>query len=167
MTGGSREVDDIVRPASRDDPNDPEFDVLVVGGGQAGLAMGWHLAERGLRFLVLEAGAEIGDVWRSRWDSLTLFTPAQYDSLPGMAFPGQSDTYPTKDQVADYLQAYAASSQMPVQRSSRATALRSVRDGASKSPPPIGRSARGRSSSRLARSRFPSFHLPPEASTAR
>ena len=129
MTGGSGEVDDIVRSASRDNPKDPEFDVLVVGGGQAGLAMGWHLAELGLRFLVLEAGAEVGDVWRSRWDSLTLFTPAQYDSLPGIPFPGHSDTYPTKDQVADYLLAYAANFELPVKLNSQAVGLDRVEDG--------------------------------------
>ena len=63
-------------------------DVVVIGGSQAGLAMAWHLARQHLRFLVLEAGPEPGHTWRSRWDSLTLFTPAQYDALPGMPFPG-------------------------------------------------------------------------------
>jgi len=83
------------------------LDVVVVGGSQAGLAMAWHLAQQGRRFVVLEAAPELGPVWRSRWDSLKLFTPAQYDALPGMAFPAPVDTYPTKDPVADYLQAYA------------------------------------------------------------
>src|SRR6478609_11894746 len=83
------------------------LDVAVVGGSQAGLAMAWHLARRGLRFVVLEAGPEIGHTWRSRWDSLTLFTPAQYDALPGITFPAPGDTYPTAAEVADYLQAYA------------------------------------------------------------
>ena len=69
-------------------PGDQRLDVVVVGGGQAGLAMAWHLAQQGLRFLVLEAGPELGHIWRSRWDSLKLFTPAQYDALPGMAVPG-------------------------------------------------------------------------------
>jgi len=110
-------------------PSDAELDVIVVGGGQAGLAMGWHLAERGLSFLILDAGAEIGDVWRSRWDSLALFTPVQYDSLPGMPFPGSVDTYPTKDQVADYLQAYAANFQLPVKLNSQAVGLDRVEDG--------------------------------------
>ncbi|MGH7930700.1 MAG: FAD-dependent oxidoreductase, partial [Candidatus Binatia bacterium] len=63
------------------------LDVLVIGGGQAGLAMGYHLAQRGLRFKILDANSEIGAAWRRRWDSLILFTPAQHDDLPGMNFP--------------------------------------------------------------------------------
>ena len=68
-----------VLPASSDPSVDRPLDVLVIGGGQAGLAMGYVLAQRGLRFRILDAGSEIGHVWRSRWDSLSLFTPAQYD----------------------------------------------------------------------------------------
>jgi putative flavoprotein involved in K+ transport len=117
-----------VGPSRRDTPKDAELDVIVVGGGQAGLAMGWHLAERGLSFVILDAGPKIGDVWRSRWDSLALFTPVQYDSLPGMPFPGSADTYPTKDQVADYLQAYAANFQLPVKMNSQAVGLDRVKD---------------------------------------
>src|SRR5881275_829621 len=84
------------------------FDVIVIGGSQAGLAVGYHLARRGLRFVILDAGSETGHVWRSRWDSLTLFTPAQYSGLPGMTFPSLKDTYPSKDDVASYLQAYVS-----------------------------------------------------------
>jgi putative flavoprotein involved in K+ transport len=105
------------------------LDVVVVGGSQAGLAMAWHLAQLGLRFVVLEAGPEVGHVWRSRWDSLKLVTPAQYDALPGMAFPAPADTYPTKDPVADYLQAYAEAFKLPVRLNAKATELRRLEDG--------------------------------------
>jgi putative flavoprotein involved in K+ transport len=107
---------------------DQRLDVVVVGGSQAGLAMAWHLARLGLRFVVLEAGAELGHTWRSRWDSLKLFTPAQYDALPGMAFPAPADTYPTKDPVADYLEAYAAAFDLPVRLNAQVTDLRRVGD---------------------------------------
>jgi putative flavoprotein involved in K+ transport len=99
------------------------LDVLVIGGGQAGLAMGYHLAQRGLHFQIVDAGAEIGAVWRSRWDSLRAFTPAQYDNLPGLAFPAARDTYPGKDDVAGYLQAYAARFQLAVRPDTRVTSL--------------------------------------------
>jgi putative flavoprotein involved in K+ transport len=90
--------------------------------------MAWHLAQQGRRFVVLEAAPALGQVWRSRWDSLKLFTPAQYDALPGMAFPAPADTYPTKDPVADYLQAYVAALGLPVQLNARVTGLRRVGD---------------------------------------
>jgi putative flavoprotein involved in K+ transport len=109
--------------------NDGRLDVAVVGGSQAGLAMAWHLARQHLRFVVLEAGPEIGHTWRSRWDSLTLFTPAQYDALPGMRFPGPPDTYPTKDPVADYLQDYAAALNLPVRLNARVTHLSKTAEG--------------------------------------
>jgi putative flavoprotein involved in K+ transport len=90
------------------------LDVIVIGAGQAGLSLAWHLAQQNRRFLVLDAAPELGHIWRSRWDSLRLFTPAQYDSLPGIEFPAPADTYPTKDQVADYLAAYAARFELPI-----------------------------------------------------
>jgi putative flavoprotein involved in K+ transport len=90
------------------------LDVIVVGGGQAGLAIAYHLTRQGADFLVLHAGGEIGESWRTRWDSLRLFTPAQYDTLPGMPFPARNDDYPTKDMVADYFRSYAARFALPV-----------------------------------------------------
>ena len=99
------------------------LDVLVIGGGQAGLAMGYHLAQRGLSFQIVDAGAEIGHVWRSRWDSLRLFTSGRYDNLPGLPFPAAPDAYPGKDAVADYLQAYAAKFELPVRLSTNVTSL--------------------------------------------
>ena len=105
------------------------LDVLVIGGGQAGLVMGYHLADRGLRFLIVDANAEIGDAWRSRWDSLQLFTPAQFDNLPGMTFPAAKDTYPGKDDVADFLQAYVARFQLPVRLNTTAESLTRTDDG--------------------------------------
>ena len=99
------------------------LDVLVVGAGQAGLAIGYHLRRAGLRFLIVDTAAEIGASWRNRWDSLRLFTPAQYDGLPGMAFPAPADAYPTRAEVADYLQAYAARFELPVLLSTAVTRL--------------------------------------------
>jgi putative flavoprotein involved in K+ transport len=90
------------------------FDTIVVGGGQAGLAAGYWLSRRGREFLILEAGQRVGDSWRRRWDSLRLFTPARYDSLPGMAFPAPGKAFPTKDQMADYLEAYVAILDLPM-----------------------------------------------------
>jgi putative flavoprotein involved in K+ transport len=106
----------------------PRLDVVVIGGGQAGLAMAWHLAQQGLRFIVLEAAEELAHSWRTRWDSLRLFTPAQYDALPGMAFPAPPDTYPGKDAVAAFLRDYAIASDLPVRLGSRVTAVNRVDD---------------------------------------
>ena len=109
--------------------SDELLDVVVIGGSQAGLATAWQLARRNLRFVVLDAGPELGDTWSSRWDSLTLFTPTQYDALPGMAFPGPPDTYPGKDAVAGYLKAYAAAFNLPVRLNSRVTRLGQAAEG--------------------------------------
>jgi putative flavoprotein involved in K+ transport len=103
------------------------LDVVVVGAGQAGLATAYHLKRHGLRFLVVDAAPEIGHRWRTRWDSLRLFTPAFHDGLPGMAFPAAYDAYPTKDEVADYLADYAWHFCLPVLLSCPVT--RVTRDG--------------------------------------
>lgn len=105
-------------------PGDP-FDVIVIGAGQAGLSVGHHLAKRGLRFLILDADAHIGDQWRRRWDSLRLFTPARFDGLDGMPFPAPPDYFPTKDEMADYLQAYAERFSLPVRSGVRVQKLSS------------------------------------------
>lgn len=90
------------------------YDTIVIGGGQAGLTIGYYLQKEGRDFVILDANQRIGDSWRNRWDSLRLFTPAQYDCLPGMSFPAPPDYFPTKDEMADYLEAYAAQFDLPV-----------------------------------------------------
>jgi putative flavoprotein involved in K+ transport len=83
-------------------------DVLVIGAGQAGLAVAYHLQRRGLQALLLDRNERVGDSWRARWDSLKLYSPASRDGLPGMPFPAGGTSYPTKDEMADYLEAYAS-----------------------------------------------------------
>jgi putative flavoprotein involved in K+ transport len=89
-------------------------DVAVIGAGQAGLAMGYELARAGRRFVILEAADSVGAAWGTRWDSLTLFTPRRYDSLPGLDFPGEPDGYPTRDEMIAYLESYAETFELPV-----------------------------------------------------
>lgn len=89
-------------------------ETVIVGGGQAGLSVGYHLKQRGLDSLILEANERIGDSWRQRWDSLRLFTPARYNGLDGMPFPGPNFAFPSKDEMANYLEAYAARFALPV-----------------------------------------------------
>jgi len=89
-------------------------DVLVVGAGQSGLALGYHLQRRGRQVLLVDRNERIGDSWRARWDSLKLYSPASRDGLPGMPFPAGRTAYPTKDEMADYLEAYAARFELPV-----------------------------------------------------
>jgi putative flavoprotein involved in K+ transport len=98
-------------------------DVVIIGAGQAGLVMGYELARRGVSFLILDAHQRIGDSWRTRWDSLRLFTPARYDSLPGMPFPAAGFSFPTKNEMADYLEAYARRFQLPVETGVRVDRL--------------------------------------------
>ncbi|MGI5454406.1 flavin-containing monooxygenase [Streptomyces sp. CA-249302] len=90
------------------------IETVVVGGGQAGLATGYHLARQGRPFVILDAGERVGDAWRGRWDSLRLFSPAKFDGLPGLPYPGPAWSFPTHDEFADYLQAYAAWAELPV-----------------------------------------------------
>jgi putative flavoprotein involved in K+ transport len=99
------------------------FETVIVGGGQAGLATGYHLAKRGRRFVILDAGARVGDAWRARWDSLKLYSPAAYDGLPGMPFPARRNAYPTAHEMADYLEAYAKRFDLPVVPDTRVLTL--------------------------------------------
>jgi putative flavoprotein involved in K+ transport len=108
-------------------PGSAELDVLVIGAGQAGLAIGYYLAERHLSFLIVDAGPSVGHVWRNRWDSLRLFTPAEYDALPGTPFPAPAGSHPTKDEVADYLSCYVRRHNLPVRLNTRVQRLH--RDG--------------------------------------
>jgi putative flavoprotein involved in K+ transport len=99
------------------------FETVIVGGGQAGLATGYHLARRGRPFVILDAGRRVGDPWRARWDSLRLYTPARYSGLPGWGFPADPWHYPTRDEVADYLEAYATRFELPVRNGVRVDGL--------------------------------------------
>jgi putative flavoprotein involved in K+ transport len=87
---------------------------VIIGGGQAGLSVGYQLSRRGLPCVILDAGRRVGDAWRTRWDSLRLFTPARYDGLAGMPFPARPHYFPTKDEMADYLETYATRFRLPV-----------------------------------------------------
>jgi putative flavoprotein involved in K+ transport len=104
-------------------------DVVVIGGGQAGMAMGYFLARSGHNFVILERALDLAPAWRQRWDSLRLFTPRRYDALPGMAFPGDPDGYPDRDEVVAYLHSYAAEFDLPVELGSPARVLRCRGDG--------------------------------------
>jgi putative flavoprotein involved in K+ transport len=94
-------------------------EVIVIGGGQAGLAIGYHLAQKRRQFTILDAANAPAAAWRNRWDSLKLFTPVRYDSLPGRPFPGDPDSYPGRDEVVHYLISYARDLELPVELNSR------------------------------------------------
>lgn len=106
-----------VQPAER-------VDTVVIGAGQAGLSAGYHLARRGMKFVILDADARIGDHWREHWDSLRLYSPAGWDGLPGMKFPAARFHYPSGREMGDYLEAYAARFDLPVISGTRADSVR-------------------------------------------
>src|SRR3954470_5687456 len=104
-------------------------EVVVIGGGQAGLAVGYFLAQQNRLFTILEAADEPAAAWRGRWDSLRLFTSARYDSLPGLDFPGDPSSYPSRDDVVAYLTDYARRFELPVEFNSRVHAVRARAGG--------------------------------------
>ena len=110
-------------------PTDGRLDTVIIGAGQAGLSVGYHLARRHRPFVILEANGRIGDSWRDRWDSLRLFTPAHLDGLPGMRFPGRRRAFPTKDEVAGFVEAYAGRFDLPVRTRVRVDRLSETADG--------------------------------------
>jgi putative flavoprotein involved in K+ transport len=105
------------------------FDTVIIGGGQAGLAAGHELARRGVPFVILEANARVGDNWRSRWESLRLYSPARADGLPGMPFPAAKSAYPSGKQMGDYLEAYANAGDLPIRTGVHVDRLRRRDDG--------------------------------------
>jgi len=123
LTGGAAMAPKNGSGHSGPNPNEPartepsrteRFPVVVVGAGQAGLSVGYHLLRLGIRFVILDESPRVGDAWRRRWDSLRLFSPARYDGLDGMRFPARGDSYPTKDEMGDYLESYAERFSLPV-----------------------------------------------------
>ncbi|MEN8039959.1 MAG: NAD(P)/FAD-dependent oxidoreductase [Actinomycetota bacterium] len=106
-----------------------QFDTVVVGGGQAGLITGYALQQRGIDFVILDANARVGDAWRKRWDSLRLFTQGFMNGLPGMAFPGDQNSFVSKDQIANFLEEYATQMDMPLRLGTRVDRLWQNGDG--------------------------------------
>jgi len=103
-------------------------EVVVIGAGQAGLAAGYHLAQRGIEFVIVEASRRVGDVWRDRYDSLLLYSPARYNALPGHRFPLGRNVFPTGAQMGDYLEAYVAHHRLPVHTAVHVDSLRAASD---------------------------------------
>ena len=99
------------------------IETVVIGAGQAGLSVGYHLARRSRSFVILEANARVGDSWRNRWDSLRLFSPARFDGIDGMPFPASPHAFPTKDEMGDYLESYAERFRLPVRTGVRVTSV--------------------------------------------
>ncbi len=120
-----------MNPDSSDfyDGSAQHLDVAVIGGGQAGLAIGYFLRQHGYRFVILERASELAPAWRERWESLTLFTPRRYSALPGLPFPGDPDGYPTRDEVIGYLEHYAETFELPVKPNSEVKKLERSDDG--------------------------------------
>ncbi|GAA1264936.1 NAD(P)/FAD-dependent oxidoreductase [Sphaerisporangium rubeum] len=104
-------------------------EVIVVGGGQSGLVAGYYLKKAGIPFVILDEETRLGEAWRRRWDSLKLFTIAEYCALPGLRFPGNKNHFPGKDEMADYVEAYAREHDLPVHLGTKVTSLDPIEDG--------------------------------------
>jgi putative flavoprotein involved in K+ transport len=92
------------------------YDAVVIGAGQAGLSAGYHLAQRGVKFVILDAAEKVGGSWRNRWDSMRLFTPSGHDGLPGTKFPARNGyQFPSRDEMVSYLEQYAERHRLPVE----------------------------------------------------
>jgi len=113
---------------NRDSSPTGRFEVVVIGAGQAGFAIGYFLKRQGRRFVIVGAADSVAAAWRSRWESLVLFTPRRYDSLAGLAFPGDPNGYPTRDEVVTYLERYAETFELPIELNSPVRSL-SKNDG--------------------------------------
>lgn len=105
------------------------IETVVIGAGQAGLATGYYLAKFGRQFTIIDSVDRVGDNWRCHWDSLRLYSPAKVSSLPGMRFPAPPMSFPTKDEMADYLEAYAAAFDLPVRTGQRVLKLSQTAGG--------------------------------------
>jgi putative flavoprotein involved in K+ transport len=116
-------LDDFAGGGIMNDARVERMQTVVIGGGQAGLSVGYHLARLGLPFVILDAGRRVGDAWRNRWDSLRLFTPNRFNGLAGMPFPSAPHAFATKDEMADYLEAYARHFNLPVRTGMRVDRL--------------------------------------------
>ena len=102
---------------------DERIETVIIGGGQAGLAVGYELKRRGRPFVILDANERVGDSWRKRWPSLRLYSPAKLDGLPGMPFPAPRHSFPSGLEMADYLESYAAQFELPVQNGTAVTSV--------------------------------------------
>jgi putative flavoprotein involved in K+ transport len=105
------------------------IETVIIGAGQAGLSTGYHLQKQGRPFVILDAAARVGDQWRQQWDTLKLYSPTKYDGLPGLKFPGDPWSFPTKDQVGDYLEQYAAQFTLPIRFHTRVESLEADGEG--------------------------------------
>ncbi len=108
--------------------NTRQYETVIIGGGQAGLATAWHLTHQNMPCVILDENNRVGAAWRKRWESLHLFTPGRYDNLPGMSYPGPPGSHPGKDDIADYLEAYASRFGFPVRTGVKVVGVSAEKD---------------------------------------